>query len=144
MEHQEIQFFFETPIQIRFNDIDSLGHVNNTIIQEYFDLGRMHYFKSVFTPNIDWTIFPAIIASIKTDFVSPVFINNKLLVKTKITKIGNKSMNLIQQITDTDGVIKAVSHSVMVGFDHTTQSSIEITKEWREKINSAEKGSTEI
>ncbi len=144
MEHQEIQFFFETPIQIRFNDIDSLGHVNNTIIQEYFDLGRMHYFKSVFTPDINWKIFPAIIASIKTDFVSPVFINNKLLVKTKITKIGTKSMNLIQHITDADGILKAVSHSVMVGFDHKMQSSIQINQEWRDKISSAEKGSTEL
>ncbi len=142
MEHQEIQFFFETPVQIRFNDIDSLGHVNNTIIQEYFDLGRMHYFKSIFKPNINWTKFPAIIASIKTDFASPVFINNKLLVKTKVTKIGNKSMNLIQHLTDTEGIIKAVSHSVMVGFDHKTQNSIEIDQEWRDKISNAEKGTT--
>ncbi len=141
---QEVEFYFETPLQIRFNDIDSLGHVNNTIIQEYFDLGRVHYFKSIFTPDINWTTFPAIIASIKTDFVSPVFINDKLLVKTKTIKIGNKSMNLIQQITDTNGVIKAVSHSVMVGFDHNTQSSIAITNEWREKINLAEKNSVVI
>jgi len=144
MEQQEIEFHFETPVQIRFNDIDSLGHVNNTIIQEYFDLGRMHYFKSVFKPEIDWTTFAAIIASIKTDFVSPVFINNKLLVKTKITKIGNKSMNLVQHITDTDGVIKAISHSVMVGFDHKTQSSIHINDEWREKICDAEKNTVEV
>ncbi len=143
MEQQQIEFFFETPIQIRFNDIDSLGHVNNTIIQEYFDLGRMHYFKSVFNPDINWTKFAAIIASIKTDFVSPVFINNQLLVKTKITKIGNKSMNLVQHITDNDGAIKAVSHSVMVGFDHKTQGSIPINKEWRDKICAAEKNTIE-
>ncbi len=144
MEQEEIKFYFETPVQIRFNDIDSLGHVNNTIIQEYFDLGRMHYFKSVFKPDINWTTFAAIIASIKTDFVSPVFINNKLLVKTKITKIGNKSMSLIQHLTDSKGTIKAVSHSIMVGFDHKTQGSVPINEEWREKICAAEKNTVEV
>ena len=29
----------ETDIQIRFDDIDMLGHVNNVNLQHYFDLG---------------------------------------------------------------------------------------------------------
>ncbi len=39
MDVHTIAFNQEDPIQIRFNDIDLLGHVNNTIIQEYFDFG---------------------------------------------------------------------------------------------------------
>lgn len=140
MEQQQIHFFHEAPVQIRFNDIDSLGHVNNATIQEYFDLGRMEYFKSAFTSNINWEKFAAIIASIKTDFASPIFINDKLLVKTKVTRIGTKSMKLTQHLTDDKSILKATCESIMVSFDHKTQSSIEIKNEWIEKMNKLEKG----
>ena len=33
-----------TPIQLRFNDIDQMGHVNNAVIMEFFDYGKMKYF----------------------------------------------------------------------------------------------------
>jgi acyl-CoA thioester hydrolase len=140
MEIQEIDFFHQTTVQIRFNDIDSLGHVNNATIQEYFDLGRIEYFKTTFNTQINWKKFAAVIASIKTDFVLPIFINDKLVVRTKVTSIGNKSMQLIQHLTDNKGNIKVISSSTMVGFDHKTQTSLAITDEWKESMNKVEKG----
>lgn len=32
------------PIQLRFNDIDMLGHVNNTLYFEYMDMAKTRYF----------------------------------------------------------------------------------------------------
>jgi acyl-CoA thioester hydrolase len=142
MEEQNIRFFHQSPVQIRFNDIDGLGHVNNTTIQEYFDLGRVEYFKTVFGGKVNWNEFAAIIASIKTDFVFPVFINDSLVVKTKITHIGSKSMHLLQHLTCEEGHLKATCESVMVGFDHKIQSSAVITKEWKKLINNVEKDKT--
>ncbi len=34
-----------TPIQIRFNDVDQMGHVNNAVIMEYLDLGKDAFFS---------------------------------------------------------------------------------------------------
>jgi acyl-CoA thioester hydrolase len=36
-----------TPVQIRFNDIDLMGHVYNAKYQEFFDLARIKYFEEV-------------------------------------------------------------------------------------------------
>ena len=36
----------KTPIQIRFNDVDQMGHVNNAVIMEYLDLGKDAFFSS--------------------------------------------------------------------------------------------------
>ena len=36
-----------TPIQIRFNDIDVIGHINNNAYLEYMDLGKTAYFNAV-------------------------------------------------------------------------------------------------
>ena len=39
----EMKFFHETPLQIRFNDVDVMGHVNNSVYQNYFDVARLRY-----------------------------------------------------------------------------------------------------
>ncbi|TLX77725.1 acyl-CoA thioesterase [Labilibacter sediminis] len=135
---ENIQFFHKTKIQIRFNDIDGLGHVNNTTVQEYFDLGRLEYFNAVFNYDVNWNEFAAIIASIKTDFVLPVFLKDQLWVKTKITGIGTKSMKLAQYLVDDKDNLKAICASVMVGFDQKKQISIAIPNEWRLLINKIE------
>ncbi len=137
MQEENIQFNHQESIQIRFNDIDGLGHVNNTTLQEYFDLGRLGYFNTVFG-DINWNEFGAIVASIKTDFMAPVFLYESLLVKTKITLVGNKSMQLIQHLVDDKENLKATCLSVMVGFDPTTQTSVVIPKEWRKAIGKLE------
>ena len=43
----ERPFRCHTAIQMRFNDIDMLGHLNNTSYFEMFDLGKNDYFVKV-------------------------------------------------------------------------------------------------
>ena len=40
------------PLQLRFNDVDMMGHVNNAVIMEFFDLGKSHYFADAGLPVI--------------------------------------------------------------------------------------------
>ena len=41
---EEIQFNHTLPIQLRFNDVDKFGHVNNTVYFSFYDLGKTEYF----------------------------------------------------------------------------------------------------
>ena len=50
---EEIQFNHTLPIQLRFNDVDKFGHVNNTVYFSFYDLGKTEYFASV-CPDVDW------------------------------------------------------------------------------------------
>ena len=43
-----------TPIQIRFNDIDILGHVNNVMFGHYCDVARSDYFLNKTSPITDF------------------------------------------------------------------------------------------
>ncbi len=139
MKTENISFNHQDNIQIRFNDMDGLGHANNSTIQEYFDLGRLGYFNEVFKNEVNWKEFGAIVASISTDFLAPVFLNDKLMVKTKILFIGDKSMKMIQHIVDDKQILKATCSSVMVGFDPKTQTSVIIPEEWRRWISEVER-----
>ena len=40
---EEIKFNHTLPIQLRFNDVDKFGHVNNTVYFSFYDLGKTEY-----------------------------------------------------------------------------------------------------
>ena len=44
----------ETKIQMRFADVDMLGHVNNVNQQHYFDLGKSDFFRRVLGMKPVW------------------------------------------------------------------------------------------
>ena len=45
----EAQYPFKrsTSVQLRFNDIDALGHVNNSVYFQFFDLAKTEYFAGL-------------------------------------------------------------------------------------------------
>lgn len=128
-------FRFVLPVQIRFNDIDGFGHVNNATFQEYFDLGRVHYFKAAFNGNLFTKEMALLIASIKTDFLLPVHLHDQIEVRTRVHEIGTKSLKMLQHVVDTKtGVVKATCLSVMVCFRTADNQSEVIPQAWRDKF----------
>ena len=133
-------YFHRTPIQIRFNDIDKLGHVNNSVYQQYFDLGRVEYFNEVLVEEMDWEIEGLILASISIDYLKPIEMHEKICAQTKIYELGNKSIKMSQELfnLETDEV-HATSKSVMVGYSNKTKSTIVLLERWRRQIKAFEK-----
>ena len=44
-------FRLETPVTVRFRDIDSFGHVNNAVYFTYLEIGRNAYWTRLFGPR---------------------------------------------------------------------------------------------
>ncbi|MBQ7824230.1 MAG: acyl-CoA thioesterase [Bacteroidaceae bacterium] len=131
----EQNFKHEIPLQLRFNDIDILGHLNNSVYFNFFDLGKSRYFETVRGEKLDWHNADIVIASIHADFIAPVFFSEPVAVQTKVTGIGNKSFKMLQQIINTQTKqIKCICTSIMVGFDIKTASAKEISEEWKQDI----------
>ena len=59
------------PLQIRFNDIDLLGHVNNEMYFAYMDLGKMRYFQEMMDDKLDWRAINTVVANVNCDFMRP-------------------------------------------------------------------------
>ena len=138
---QEVyNFNHQMSVQIRFSDIDMLGHVNNAVYMNYFDMAKTKYFQAVHNAE-DWSRLDVVVANVSVDFLHPVFFNEDIIVKTKITRLGNKSFNMIQQIEmAASGEVKTVCRSVMVGFDIPTSSSKPLTERWKEQVRKFEGG----
>jgi acyl-CoA thioester hydrolase len=140
IELDNIEFNHQEIIQIRFNDIDVLGHVNNAVQIMYFDFGKIKYFEALKNQVLDWRGSELVMVNVNVDFMEPIFISSQIAVKTKVYEIGNKSIKLVQMIKDYQtNHIKSVCRSVMCGFDPKTNKSLLISDEWRNLINRFEK-----
>ena len=133
-------FHHKVDIQIRFNDIDMLGHVNNTKLQEYFDLGRMSYLQRIFGPAMFVDEEAIVIASMKSDFLSPVLLADKLEVLTTIFHLGNKSLKMMQHLRNVETrIVKTTCESVMVAVCKSSGQSMLIPEAWKQAIRTFEK-----
>lgn len=127
-------------IQIRFNDIDILGHVNNSIYQNYFDLARTGYFNNIFKKKVDWKNNNLVLAKITIEYFAPVFMEESIAVFSKVYEFGNKSLKMQQELVNIKTLeVKARNDAVLVAFNYQLNQSIEMPADWKENIVSFEK-----
>ena len=123
---------FVTNIQIRFNDVDQMGHVNNAVIMEYLDLGKDAFFSShgLSPTKSDFTVM---VVHYDVDFRAQIHYHDRIHVETEIEKIGNKSVTVLQRVVNTETNTLCVEcRTVMAGYRRSTSSSAVIPDEVRQ------------
>jgi acyl-CoA thioester hydrolase len=134
-------FKHNCPIQIRFTDIDQMAHVTNSQYLAYCDIARIDYFTTVLQEQIGHSVESLVIASVTIDFLKPIFLYEKISVLTKTIRIGNKSIQTLQQIIDPETEeVKAEVLSVIAGFNYVAQESIVIPDRWKKLLAAYDSG----
>lgn len=129
------EFKHRIPLQIRFNDIDILGHLNNTVYFGFFDTGKAYFFEEIMDGKMDWKKVDTVIANVDCAYVAPIYFGEKIEVRTRCVNIHDKSFRLQQVIIETDtGQLKAAAETVMVSFDAATQKATEMPSRIREAL----------
>lgn len=130
-----IKFKHITPIQLRFNDFDALGHVNNSVYFSFYDLGKTSYFANVLSKLEVAKEVGVVIGHIEVSFLLPVYPGENVAVQTAVVEIGNKSFKLLQHLVDLDtNEIKCICNTVMVCFNAKTKTTRQISDEWRKAM----------
>lgn len=129
------EFNHRMPLQIRFSDVDVLGHVNNTVYMAFYDTGKAAYMTELLGKKIEWKDVDTVIANIDCAFISPIFYGEEIEVLTKCVGVHDKSFRLLQMIIEKKKKeVKSVCETVMVSFDARTQKAMPLSQEWREKL----------
>ncbi|MDL2228075.1 acyl-CoA thioesterase [Odoribacter sp. OttesenSCG-928-L07] len=126
-------------IQIRMSDLDAYGHVNNGAQCNLFDFARANYIEDVLGKKIDWTNFDLVLVNINVDFKNQILIHDKIICKSEIYEIGNKSMKMRQYLVDSEtDTIKTICHSVFAAIDKETYKSKPVPEAYRKCVSSYE------
>jgi len=129
-------------IQIRFKDIDKLGHVNNANHLTYIESGRVDYFNDVVRSKIDWNKTGMILANCEITYKQPILLEDQLFCYTKVSRFGTKSFDVenLLIIDNGDGPIIGASTKVtLVCMNYETKQTIEVPQEWKDLVIAFEK-----
>lgn len=117
--------------QLRFNDIDIFGHVNNSVYLQLLDLAKVRYFESVLGGPVDWHKATVVVVNINASFHSPSYFEEPLTVVTAVGDMSEHSFILEQRILNPlTGDVKCTARTVMAGFDPLTARGIAIPEVW--------------
>lgn len=131
-------FKHKIPIQLRFKDVDKMGHVNNANHLSYIELARLKYFEEVVGTDARWSHQQGIIlAHISIDYKAPIFLHDTIFVYTRCSKLGKKSLELswaiVRDKNKTEEIV-AQGISVLVCYDYGEHKTIEVPELQKQKI----------
>lgn len=134
-------FRHSVPVQMRFNDVDVLGHVNNSVYFSFYDLGKSAYFTTVRHGAVDWDKIDVVVANVNCNFYSPIYYGEPVSVVTRVESIREKSFKMHQRIVNTvTNEIKSECATVMVSFDPVGKHSAKLSEKWVKAIKEYEGG----
>ena len=125
-------FSHKLPLQLRFNDVDIMGHVNNAVIMEFFDYGKMKYFDDA-EVYVEKEPITLVIVHYEVDFVGQILRGDHPEVWTKVVRFGNKSLEVLQYIV-CDGEVKSICKTIMSGYNREKQMSETIPERIKDAI----------
>lgn len=121
-----------SPVTIRFSDQDSLAHINNVALSQYFEVGRTAYVYDVIRKAGPEAVAKVefILARVVIDFIAELHYPGAVDVGARIIRLGNKSMTSGYGIFSGERCI-ATSEAVNVFYDMKSRKSMMPTDDVR-------------
>jgi acyl-CoA thioester hydrolase len=114
-------------IEIRWRDIDALGHVNNAVYLTYFEEVRDELFQR--TLDDEEAIRHFVLARITIAFRRGVTqADDFVIARSGVVRIGTSSVTTQETIVDQQGAICAEAESVVVAWDPAANHSRPLTE----------------
>jgi acyl-CoA thioester hydrolase len=93
---------------VRFDDLDSYGHVNNVVLAEYAQQAAYHFHRVSMAP-VEGRGEYGVRAGMSIDYFQPIgFRADPLKVVTRVSRVGRSSFDLTFEVRDADTVFARV------------------------------------
>ncbi len=125
------------PVEVRFQDLDAFGHVNNAIFLSYCEQSRVRFYDALF-PLKSALDFPFLIVHAELDYKRPVTILDEVEVGITVSRIGGGSWDFRYEVRNRkDGSIHCIARTVQAYWDHEKKSTGPINPELRKGLENA-------
>ena len=104
---------FSHPIEVRFRDLDALGHVNNAVYLTYLESARIAYWMHV-TRRSGLDALDMILARVEIDYRAPAPIGEFLLLEASVEPAGERKLHGRASARREDGTLVAEAKAVLV------------------------------
>lgn len=125
---------YVTEMEVRFRDLDPLGHVNNAVYASYLEQARVGYYEEVVDVSVDEISF--VLANLEIEYKRAIEHGEEVRVGVRTSDVGDKSMTTEFRI-EADGELAAVAETVQVAVNEEG-SSTKLPDEWEDAVQEYE------
>jgi acyl-CoA thioester hydrolase len=122
---------FVVRLDVRFRDLDPMGHVNNAVYATYLEEARKAYYDAVIGVPLDDA--PTVLASLDIEYRSPIGLDDAVRVEMRIRDPGGSSLPMTYELYAGE-TLAATAETVQVVIDPETERSDAIPSAWRQRI----------
>ena len=130
------EFAYETEVDVRWRDLDPLGHVNNAVYATYFEMARLRYLRDEFDLSPERPNF--VLARLELDFEASVTDIDAVTVRLGVADVGRTSIRLAYEVVHRETTV-ATGETVQVSIDDDGNST-PVPEEWRRRLSEATTG----
>jgi acyl-CoA thioester hydrolase len=141
------EFRYSHPIEVRYNDTDALGHINNATYLTYFEAARAGYYEQLlgrpFGTGDGADLHTFLIAEAVVRYRKPGFFGERLTVDCRVSWASRSSFGLEYRVRSLGSTlaparILAEGDTVQVMFDLKSQRVTRVPAELRQHFEEFE------
>lgn len=118
---------------VRFGDLDSLGHVNNAVYATYLESARIAYYQHL--TGLPLEQLDLILAELTISYRAPGFFGDRLAIGVRVASLGTKSFVMEYAVARAgDDALLATGRSVQVAFDYRENRTIPVPELVRRRV----------
>jgi acyl-CoA thioester hydrolase len=107
-------------IDVRFRDLDPLGHVNNAVYLSYAETARVEYFLRL---GYEVGSGHFILARAEVDYRRPIVLHDDVRVMTRVSRVGNSSFRMVFEVW-ANGELAARGETIQVWLEQGRPSPL--------------------
>jgi len=112
---------FSLPIDVRFSDLDALGHVNHAVFITYLEHARTRWWQQLLGER-RFEEEGFVMARVEIDYRKPIGLGDQVRVELRCAHVGHTSFSLAYKVVrGKDDVVLAEGQTVQVMLDFATQ-----------------------
>jgi acyl-CoA thioester hydrolase len=140
-------FKFKCEVEVRFRDLDAMGHVNNAVYFTFLEIGRTGYMQALghYSDKDDlFDLYPFILLDVHCRYLSAAILSEILVVHLRTVSMGTKSYQFEYLITaKADNRPVAHGRSTQVYYSYQQKKTLPIPDAFRKCIENLEARSFE-
>ena len=122
------------PIDVRYNDYDAAGHVNNAVYLTYFETARVRLWGEALGLGLD---FPFVVAAASVRYASPALLGEPLDIEISAGEVRTRAWVWRYRVTArASGRLVADGETTQVMYDYAAAASVAIPPDVRERLES--------
>lgn len=126
-----------TEHQVRFADLDAMGHLNNIALVQLLETARVDYMVELGLGAHDELTYA--IVSLQCDFRAQAHFHDRLTCGTRMARLGARSFVLEHEVWKQDGTTVATSTTTLVTLAEDPTRSAPIPEDWPERLERFER-----